>query len=1342
MQNELLPHAEQYKEKNRRHKLWRKMISGLACVVVFCTIYALTLPAITMERTTYCGMEEHCHGSECYEKRLICGYDENTEPLETSEGYDENTEALETSKGTETYHVHTDDCYEERQELICEQAESTGHVHNESCVQTEQILVCMEDHEHTDDCYQITETYICGLKEGEGAHTHGPECYETQRILTCNLTETEEVPVTPSEIQTVPLESHVHTDECYEEVLICEKPEHKHTLACFSNPEADIESREVWERTMAGVKLTGVWADDLVAIAESQLGYQESTANYTVMDDEKTIKGYSRYGAWYGDSYGDWCAMFVSFCLNYAEIPKTTIPYEASCNRWVEILSKSEWNFYRDADEYIPVKGDLVFFDNNSDSRADHVGIVAEYIDKTAKIKTIEGNYNNRVQNVTYLIDDSKICGYGVLPEKETEKQNLVVLVVEETTKTALIYTDSTYETLLEDETVITLTGLIPQEAEVRAFPVTVESEQQVLCAYDISIVMPDGTLYEPAEGQKINVAIQMPELNADEEALDPTVYYIPEDSAPVPMDTSLEKDGTVSFDTDHFSVYAIMASGTKSVEETTKTALIYTDGTFKTLLEDETVITLSGIIPREAEVRAFPVTVESEQQVLCAYDISIVMPDGTLYEPAEGQKINVAIQTPELNDDETASNTTVYYIPEDSAPVPMDTSLEEDGTVSFDTDHFSVYALMRSGTMPAVYLNGTTGNDADGGTQSAPVKTLERALGLVAQNGTIYVSGTVTVNGTESWSIDVPGVKMQRAAGFTGPLVSVASGGSLTLSDLIMNGGNGGLNPLLISNSSYSTTYSTNFARAPLIVVNTGGSLIVTDGTVLEYNSNKPYMDTNNNNAYYPYGYAGLGGAVYSNGTLTMTGGLIQNCEAQSGGGIYVENGTFDLSGGTIDHNFARNIQSYANSQGVYRTNAGGGVYVGNNSSMTMSGGIVSNNETSREGGGISLGWLNRGWGNAIYSYTTMFSMTGGTFTGNKALSTGGGLNVTAGREATIYAGSFTNNSAYGYDSQGNSIGGYRVYSGGGIYADASQWNSSGAYAGVPGKLILHRVVITQNHSDYQGGGIAACPTGKSNINIIPGNGTAIYNNTSTYNVNNGRSAYQELSIKSETLPIPVYNISPEVLGGGSYNWQIAPVYSSSTGYFTDYGNTLTDSSPEIVTAKSLATVWITNNHGYLGGGIGNNGITEVGGEQNTISISITKVWSDLGALNTNHPDYITVQVLQNGQPYGGPINIYKTINSNNQEIWPTYYLDNLPAGYTYSIAEVTVPGYESEITQAGNNFTITNTLVEYTLPETGGPGAIWYRYTIGGILLIISAILLTSYKQKKRRENTFTSR
>lgn len=1021
MHNDLLQKKQRYKLRHKRLNIWRKIVVVLACIVVFCTTYALILPALTKEQVTYCGMEEHVHGPECYERRLICGYDEDVDPA-----------------------------------------------------------------------------------------------------------------------------IHVHTEECYEEVLICEKPEHKHTLACFSNPEADVETREVWERTVSEEKLTGLWADDIVAIARTQLGYKESTKNYIVMEDGETIKGYTRYGAWYGDAYGDWGAMFVSFCLDFAKIPNTSVPRDASCSNWVDTLSKNEWNLYRTADEYTPVKGDIVFFDDDGDGTADRVGIIAEYSTEASKMETIEGDFENKVQYAKYTIGEEKICGYCVLPEKE----NLKISEISEVTKSAVIYTDENYETLSEDDTEITLTGLIPAEAEVRAFPVTVETMQRVLCAYDISIVMPDGSIYEPAEGEKINVAIQSAEMN-----------------------------------------------------------------------------------------------------------------------------------------DEPALNTTAYYIPEDSAPVPMNTTVRNDGTVSFETDHFSVYALMNAGTMSAVYLNGATGNDNNAGTQSAPVKTFEKALSLVAENGTIYVSGTVTVNSAEEWSINVPGVKMQRASGFTGPLVIVANGGSLTLSELTMNGGCGTLPALLTNNNSrYSSTYATGSAKAPLIVVNTGGDLNVTDGTVLEYNSNKP--NTNSSGAFAPSGYIGLGGAVYCNGTMTMTGGLIQHCEAQSGGGVYIENGSFRLNGGTIDHNYARNILPFNSTAATYRTNAGGGVYVSDNSTMIMSGGTVSNNQSSREGGGISLGWLDRTKGSAVYSYTSKFTMMGGTFTGNEALSTGGGLNVTAGNTATIFAGYFTNNSAYGYDSQGYANNGfYRVYSGGGIYVDANQWNSSGYHAGVPGELILHRVVITENSSDYQGGGIAACPDARTYINFNLGNGTAVYNNTANPALvgNNTEIAIKNMDSND--------HVSDTVLGGGNYNWNWNTTPSNG---FTNYGNNLNDSSPEIITARSMATVWITDNHGYLGGGIGCNGIIEAGGELNpdTVYIAITKVWEDGGA---QHPEYITVQVLRDGQPYGPPIKIYKTIGPDNQEIWPTYYVDDLPTGYTYSIEEVSVPGYYSVVTQSGNNFTVTNTEVDF---------------------------------------------
>lgn len=82
----------------------KKVLVALASIVVFCTVYALILPAITMENETYCGYEEHEHDSAtCFEQSLIC-----TEESET--------------------HVHEDACYESN--LICTLEE---HVHVDAC---------------------------------------------------------------------------------------------------------------------------------------------------------------------------------------------------------------------------------------------------------------------------------------------------------------------------------------------------------------------------------------------------------------------------------------------------------------------------------------------------------------------------------------------------------------------------------------------------------------------------------------------------------------------------------------------------------------------------------------------------------------------------------------------------------------------------------------------------------------------------------------------------------------------------------------------------------------------------------------------------------------------------------------------------------------------------------------------------------------------------------------------------------------------------------------------------------------------------------------------------------
>ncbi|MCC8132003.1 MAG: hypothetical protein LUC38_00805 [Oscillospiraceae bacterium] len=109
-------------------------------------------------------------------------------------------------------------------------------------------------------------------------------------------------------------EGHVHADECYEKTLICGYVEHSHTVECLINLEADVEDADTWIAILP--ELTGTLSADVVNIAYPQLGYTESTANFTVSDDDENRYGHTRYGAWYGNAYGDWDAVFAAFCLH------------------------------------------------------------------------------------------------------------------------------------------------------------------------------------------------------------------------------------------------------------------------------------------------------------------------------------------------------------------------------------------------------------------------------------------------------------------------------------------------------------------------------------------------------------------------------------------------------------------------------------------------------------------------------------------------------------------------------------------------------------------------------------------------------------------------------------------------------------------------------------------------------------------------------------------------------------------------------------------------------------------------------------------------------------------
>ena len=237
-----------------------------------------------------------------------------------------------------------------------------------------------------------------------------------------------------------------------------------------------LETQSDWERSISDVKLSGVWADDLLAIARSQLGYQESQEK-TITNENGEIKGITRFGQWYGNPYGDWSAMFVCFCLNYAKIPNTVIPYDSDCVSWVKKLTQRK--LYSEIGESFPKKGDIIFFDENRDGTPDRVGIAAEANRIINRLSTIEGDSSDSVRIVSYDMRDPRVLGFAALPENPENSK----------TEEAVVSEESKAEEVLLDERVaecISLIDVLPtsEEAEAHLDELDTAGDEQAYEAY------------------------------------------------------------------------------------------------------------------------------------------------------------------------------------------------------------------------------------------------------------------------------------------------------------------------------------------------------------------------------------------------------------------------------------------------------------------------------------------------------------------------------------------------------------------------------------------------------------------------------------------------------------------------------------------------------------------------------------------------------------------------------------------------------------------------------------------------------------------------------------------
>lgn len=1222
MKYDVLRGAEKYTKVHKRKRLRHRVVTVLAGVVVFCTTYALILPAITLEKQ--CGIPEHTHTDACYaqvtsvEKRAPvcsaetleihrhtadcydadgnprCGYADFVVHRHDSRCYDEtgnlwcplpeieahrhtadcyalpeehtHAEGCYTSVRGDLVcgeHVHTDACYTETAVLACGLEESEEHRHDESCYETSRELTCGidSDHSHTDACYEWEQVLSCDLptEPAEDAqpvlvctkpeivlHRHTPDCFDADGNLICGQTQILEHRHSDACFETVaePVDTgtltctdtaHVHTARCYgtwelvcgqeehthseackpEETVFCGKDahthgeacrdengelvcgteEHTHSLACYADPDADVETAELWEQTFAGVTLTGNWRQDTLAIAETQLGYAESTKNYVVAEDGETVKGYTRYGAWCEEPYGDWNVMFLTFCLHYAGVEG--VPPDRDCGGWV-----TSWaDAFEPAQSHTPAAGDLVLFDRDGDGTADRAGLVAQITD--SGFAAMEGDAEDAVRLLTYGADDPGILGYINLPEGPKE---FTLTAQTENGITVTITGESASLPYPAREITVTVTEVTDGERRAIRDQILGEEQAEPERSYLLDI-----TLWHGEEEIEPTGSVTVTFSGIDTEGLYPKVYHIDTNAqTATDMEAKTGENGDVTVDTNHFSFYDLRL-------------LTFQD--------------LSGYVgDKFSEGGNFKLT-------------------GDAWTADNGSSANLSITqntTIDLNGHTLKiSKASQYFDVHNGAKLTIVDSQAPQETVTTGGDKLygNTASLSEDNSTLTYYITESTptgtGTKETLKRHEVPLTGAGKILCQEASEQVILVKGTLELQS---------GVLQNTG----GKHIVLVDRGTLDI-----NGG------YIVGGGSNGTP---------------GGGIYVDNGTL---NISGGVIAANR-------GSSG-GGIFFQNGTLNISGGAVTgneviNGHSDNGGGIYVNSGTLNLSGGYVTNNYKECGCNDCRND-VNNTHGGGGIALANSSVMNMTGGYVTGNYSGLAGGGIYAGF---------FGHNVRFTMSGGTIAGNCAeLGEGGGLRIAGGTNGVIQA---TN----------------KVYITNNITNSNNDWGGGGIFVQEKGNLSIMNALITGNTAGGFGGGVGACPTGETLI--VNKDGAAIYGNeasgTNMSGGGNNKTYDSTLALnstvfmskgyadyfcvrKKEGANAPISLVTGLMAGGGAANWTGScdeqPVSIGPSGYAAAkylFGLNAHPDGAAKSQAVNAAKVIITGNHSNIhGGGIMTNG-------------------------------------------------------------------------------------------------------------------------------------------------------
>ncbi len=212
---------------------------------------------------------------------------------------------------------------------------------------------------------------------------------------------------------------------------------------------------EYYENLLS-VSLTGDMRADIVAVAQSQIGYHESNSSSNLTGTASGSGNYTEYNRYmseitnYNYYGGGWCGMFITWCAAMAGIPASVLapsatakPYGSYSFRFfgTGALEKASFVGFTDllvkGGTYTPLPGDIIFYASSGYTGSPtgvnykHVGIVesctytynADNTIASMVLTTVEGNTTDRVSNKKwtiktggsgYVYSGCYIAGFGI----------------------------------------------------------------------------------------------------------------------------------------------------------------------------------------------------------------------------------------------------------------------------------------------------------------------------------------------------------------------------------------------------------------------------------------------------------------------------------------------------------------------------------------------------------------------------------------------------------------------------------------------------------------------------------------------------------------------------------------------------------------------------------------------------------------------------------------------------------------------------------------------------------------------------------------------------------------